>query len=593
MAVPNITLPKITMDDLQDDEKLQKILSYLYTLNEQLRYELTHIDDDNISKEGISEKSLTDSVARTLTNDQGEALKLYMNARRMILELSSKVDESTEGVDAIAERLTEVEANADGLAVEVSKKVTQQQVDESIDAIETFENTAVRIDSDGILMNTTGSIVANVDGVLRLNIDETGVTAPLITAENVQAPNLVQKNTSASIPWKGSIQASLDACPKWLTQTTTLTVPAGTYREDIVIRGFKGGTLQITFEQGVKINGSIAMQQCDNVYLTTSAIGNASIYPREAITTVTAVNVGFLEMHNLQISGYRDRTSASVGSSSAISVTAGSAYIENCCVEYTRSYAILLYMGARGMIQDCFGGVKGGSYATGANLGYGVYGSANAHVAVYGKCPAAVTPTGEWMSTLIGGSAVTQTEGGMTYVPPTEITQSFAISKHCTYVWAQYRLDDTQTDLFSQGRDGEYAAGDPGWRTGAMWFAGATAALAGKTIVSATLTLRRYGGGTSQAVPVYIGYSTLLESNYASTVSAPFTASTNNYPGAAINRAEDVTYDVTELMTAVKAGYAIALKEPRASYTGSRSAAYTYFYGKGSAYEPVLTVTYK
>ena len=59
MAGINLSLPRITMEELEDDAKLQKILSYLYQLNEQLRYELTHIDDDNISKEGISEISLT------------------------------------------------------------------------------------------------------------------------------------------------------------------------------------------------------------------------------------------------------------------------------------------------------------------------------------------------------------------------------------------------------------------------------------------------------------------------------------------------------------------------------------------------------
>ena len=403
----------------------------------------------------------------------------------------------------------------------------------------------------------------------------------------------MQKNTSANIPWKGSIQSSLDACPKWLTQTTKLTVPAGTYLEDVVIRGFKGGTLQIAFAPGVKIHGAISMYQCDSVYLGAGAIGDASIYPRMAITTVTAVHVGFLEMHNLQISGYRDRTSASVGSYGCIECTGGAAYINNCCVEYANNYTILVQYGASVCVSNCFGGVKGGDYTTGANLGFGVYAAYGATLAVLGRCPVATTNVGEYLSTIHSAGGLMPTEGGMEYVPPEEITQSFAISKHCTYVWAQHRLDDTQNNLLSQGREGEYAAGDPGWRTGAMWFAGATAALAGKTIVSATLTLRRYGGGTSQAVPVYIGYSALLESNYASTVSAPFTASTNNYPGAAINRAEDVAYDVTELMAAVQAGYAIALKEPRASYTGSRSAAYTYFYGKGSAYEPVLTVTYK
>lgn len=433
------------------------------------------------------------------------------------------------------------------------------------------------------------------NGAEIMSLDPEGLSADrVVVRKEFYAPNAVLMNLTNTVPWRGGIQASLDACPKWLTQTTKLTVPAGTYLEDVVIRGFKGGTLQIVFAPGVKIHGAISMYQCDSVYLAAGAIGDASIYPRMAITTVTAVHVGFLEMHNLQISGYRDRTSASVGSYGCIECTGGAAYINNCCVEYANNYTILVQYGASGCVSNCFGGVKGGDYTTGANLGFGVYAAFGATLAVLGRCPVATTNVGGYLSTIHSAGGLMPTEGGMEYVPPEEITQSFAISKHCTYVWAQHRIRDDQSAQFGQGRWGEAGSGNTGWRTGAMWFASATAALAGKTVISATLSLRRASGGYNQSeVPVYLGTTALAEADFASTSTPPFTASAGNYPGSGMLREHEMTYDVTELMDAVKAGYAIALREPTRSYSGNFSAAYTNYYGKGSAYEPVLTVTYK
>lgn len=512
-------------------------------------------------------------------------------------KLRKTFTKTIEVADGLNERMLAIEADVDGLSVEVSDKVSREQVDEAIDAIDTFENTAVAITAYGMNINTTGSIRAFVDEQEELTIDEKGVSGRVIVAkERLDAPNAVLKNFSSAIPWKGSIQASLDAVPKWLTGATSLTVPAGTYQEDIVIRGFKGARLVISLYQNVTINGAITVEHCDDVLINSSALGQAKIFPRAAINAITAKNVGFLELRNLQLSGYRSRTSASEGSGSCISITSGTMYVENCCVEYSRSYAILFYAGARGHVQNCIGGVKGGNYTTGANLGYGVYGSAGAHFAVYGKCPVAVTNTGGWLSTVLTEGLV-PTEGGMEYVAPTEITKSFPISKHCTYFWGVQRRRDDQSDQFSQGHYGGYTTDKLNWRTGAMWFASAASELAGKTIVSATLRLRRSGGGNNQAaIPVYLGWMPLTEANYTSTLRPDFTESTNNYPGAGLLREEEGEYDVTQLMDAVKAGYAIALREPTKSYgTDSRdsSPGYTNFYGKGSSYEPVLTVTYK
>ena len=45
-------------------------------------------------------------------------------------------------------------------------------------------------------------------------------------------------------------------------------------------------------------------------------------------------------------------------------------------------------------------------------------------------------------------------------------------------------------------------------------------------------------------------------------------------------------------MAAVQQGYGIGVYEPCAAYSGSYSPHYTMFYGLGSDFVPVLTVTY-
>ena len=48
MAKVILSMPEISEDSLRDSKSLRRIWSYLYQLNEQLRYQLTHIDDSNI-----------------------------------------------------------------------------------------------------------------------------------------------------------------------------------------------------------------------------------------------------------------------------------------------------------------------------------------------------------------------------------------------------------------------------------------------------------------------------------------------------------------------------------------------------------------
>ena len=64
------------------------------------------------------------------------------------------------------------------------------------------------------------------------------------------------------------------------------------------------------------------------------------------------------------------------------------------------------------------------------------------------------------------------------------------------------------------------------------------------------------------------------------------------YPAGQLSRECECVYDITSLMAAVQQGYGIGVYEPCAAYSGSYSPHYTMFYGLGSDFVPVLTVTY-
>lgn len=93
---------------------------------------------------------------------------------------------------------------------------------------------------------------------------------------------------------------------------------------------------------------------------------------------------------------------------------------------------------------------------------------------------------------------------------------------------------------------------------------------------------------------MYLGAVALRQADWATTYRPAFTAPTAlpAYPAGQLSRECEGVYDITSLMAAVQQGYGIGVYEPCAAYSGSYSPHYTMFYGLGSDFVPVLTVTY-
>lgn len=429
----------------------------------------------------------------------------------------------------------------------------------------------------------------------RMSLDHEGLSAPRVTVQDYfSAPNAVLKHLSGQASWMGGIQPTLDALPKCLTQDVVLTVPAGVYEEDVVIRGFWGAALTIRFASGVYLHGSVRVLHCGEVELCADTLGDACIYPLQEGTPVQAVSVQRLTLRNLYISGQRTREAGDEGSEYCVRATACNTLLDGCGLEYS-DIACLLAEGGTACMRGCVGGCTGTNPQTNANLGYALLGMDGAHMTLEGTYPMGYLGMYNirCLATYCVGSNTAATAGGMNDPASTRVTRAFLPSFQCSYSGSSRKYYPDNKVIW-QGVYGAYTAGVNKFNVGTLWFGEASSLLAGKTIHQATLTLRRSNGGSSAARNVYLGTVKLRESAFDTTYRPEFVAPSGlpAYPAGQLKRESEGTFDVTSLMSDVQQGYGIGVYEPCASYSGSYSPHYTTFYGLGSSYVPVLTVTY-
>ena len=428
----------------------------------------------------------------------------------------------------------------------------------------------------------------------RMSLDQEGLSAPrVVVKEHFSAPNAALKHLTGDAPWHGGIQSTLDALPRILTKPVTIEVPAGIYMENVTIAGFCGEALTLAFAPGVYLRGTVEIRHCGEVALQAQQLGDACIYPTGADIPVSARTVQQLTLKNLYISGYRGRDAADGGSRCCVQVQGCCTVMEGCGLEYSRE-ACLYAAGGTASMRACLGGCTGKNPATNANLGYAAWGAEGAHLALEGTYPMADMGhyCGSSLATYCTGTGCTGTAGGMNEPGSARVTRTFLPTFHCSYTGSS-RKAYPENKVIWQGVYGKYRVGYNNFNTGTLWFGEASAALAGKTIHQATLTLRRSNGGSSAARNVYLGAVELRQADWETTYRPVFTAPTElpAYPAGQLKRESEGVFDVTSLMAAVQQGYGIGVYEPCASYSGSYSPHYTMFYGLGSDFVPVLTVT--
>lgn len=426
------------------------------------------------------------------------------------------------------------------------------------------------------------------DGVEIMSLSPVGLTAGNVTVTGqFSAPNAVLRHSGNTIPWKGGIQASLDACPKYLSQAATLWIPAGTYAENVTLRGFLGEHLTLRLASGTVINGWVQVIDCSHVTLQGAGSDVSCIHPRGAQSAIYACDSA-LTVSNVCVSGYRGRTTADNGSVYAMDVVRCRIEINNTIMEYAKR-GIKCDYGTMGVIWSCKGGRNGSDPATNANLEYGVTVNNGSHIGITGTIPmGGQGATSSWISTIAGSAAATA--GGWTYTPPTEVTKTYACTAHCNYV--TNTSESSNGVLVYQGRTGAYVAGDTRWTVGALWFGG-TGELSGKTVKKATLTFRRGGAGYAEAAEMTLGGWPYAYGSHRN-IHMPYNQVQSGAVVATLLREESATVDVTPWISHLQAGHGLAFCEPRNNYNQAQqnSDNYASVYANGSEFVATISVTY-
>lgn len=371
---------------------------------------------------------------------------------------------------------------------------------------------------------TADGLIMQVDFTPVMVISRTGVSMDVDTLEvsgHIQG-DVVNTQNSASVTVNGKIQDTLNSLGKYLAGNVTITVPAGTYVEDVNIEGFHGpGTVKMVFDaqaviagdwtvranKSVKIEGNT--QEVEGVNVSTTFIGAIE----DAVMNVTGTD--YFDIIGVDVHGV-DRESGDSGQDYGVRVGEGTyAYMHNCQIDRTQAAVYVEH--AHLDIRNCRGGAYSTDETTAANLTNGIIISPDGgYVNARGTIPAGPDSAGTGYDAngypfTCSGSVAQAVSSSGAPGPVTDATSTWTSS-------AGYYCSSYKTGVESwQGRgtgwkgDGTYNlrmgynSSDQKYMAG-IWvfddFATIASTLANATIKKATVSLKRSGanGTTSGAV---------------------------------------------------------------------------------------------
>lgn len=158
------SIPRISDADLDDVKERRRIMNYLIKLDEQLRYMMTHLGEENFTQEtveAIRNGGASVESIRSLQTELGQATtKIEQNAQA----ITAKASQSS--VDALGNRVTQAETTLTLKADQATLTTTANGLQSQIDAIpgvidmkisqnvpDEVLNTSVHLDTNGIAMS--------------------------------------------------------------------------------------------------------------------------------------------------------------------------------------------------------------------------------------------------------------------------------------------------------------------------------------------------------------------------------------------------------------------------------------------------------
>lgn len=185
MAKVNLTLPNLELDKLSDSQVIRKIASYLYIQNEQLRYELTHIDEDNMSSgdETIFQGMTQAQVEKLIEEATSKTKEIDLSNNTVIVNLQRRLDN-------LAKLQAQDAGNITRITQELSSKVSLTTYNAGLSGLKNLinGNTAL-ISGLGENLGLLSTAYYSHKHQITIN-DETGVISISGPRSSVSNPNI-------------------------------------------------------------------------------------------------------------------------------------------------------------------------------------------------------------------------------------------------------------------------------------------------------------------------------------------------------------------------------------------------------------------
>ena len=616
MAQLNLSLPSFQGLDLSDEKQLRKLTSYLYRLDEQLRYVLNNLGEENLSdslRTVINTKSdatvineLTGRLQRLSTQIVQTAEAITLKASKEELDaLGNELETSVAEFEVTAEAIrSEVSDAASGLqsqidqqAGEISLRVTGDQLaaglDSKLDAdapsVGVVAGSTVRITKDEVDI-TTPKFDVNILG------DDGATTALSMTPDgaafsSLQAPNVMPRydgpteilinpdftaDNIAEYPgahFRNLSDAFSRLSNKVVEQHVTIKFwPGAAVYDTAVLSGavLLDGLEIRAFATGYAgtVNGWMSVEDCSGYVLVEGIDFN--------LTNGSRCVYGSGPHVHLDIKGCVFK---GTGSGIGIETTKGfRAQIRNCEF-YTFEIAHKSNDLAYSVVESCKGDSK--------------LGTSQGMLSLSGAVPSDQTTVNcfAWYGGVVfeDNLSVDQGSGSALPTPVTTVTAAYPAVNHCNY--------ESDGSPFSQPEVLQGWHSSTGRIKGCMWFDNSAirSALSGKTVLSASLRLSmRKGVGRGASVNVELWGTTAssgasgaaLTKNYESIGTfSPGEVATITIPNQAVN----------DLKNGVINGL-VLYSDDTGAYDGrSYSRNYAKFDGSEAAdsLKPMLTITYQ
>lgn len=395
-----------------------------------------------------------------------------------------------------------------------------------------------------------------------MHIDENGISGGTGTFKTLNCPDVVKSTGSAT--YSGGLQEAFDAMNgRFLTGNVTISLSADQYGT-FMLKGVYGVNASINIAgNGHSINGTLAVYNCK---LTNVGIGGVTINGNGSSTPLVLMDAGYVSVIGVTVNGG--------GAEKAVDANYGTLLMMYNSGLYNASNLIRIGHCTEGSFVQLRGGnctnylrADGARWTMSGTRPDGTYAQEN-------TCLHA--PENPDSLTI---------DYGTSQPPVTPVTTaSYTANVTGTYYPSGHWIND---NTIRQGHEGTGSNGRKDY--GCMWFD--AGALAGKTIKSATLTIKRISGkGRSSSVTLKLWTTTLTGKS-----GKPTDSLVNLGEIGKIANGETATFNVpVSAISVIAAGGGLVLyTEETTNKTGKTySENYAHFEGVGGA-APVLTVTYQ